>query len=166
MTEPFTPEDYARMTPEARARLWSPAELLPQTGPMMLIDEVTAVTDEGASSRTVIRADCLLVRDGVFAPEGLIEIMAQTVGLFAGARSRAAGLTVGPGLLLGTRRLTFFRDGLRPGETVETEAAAVFSDESGLWQFRCRSSVGGEPAAEAILTLFSPPEDYFDQYRS
>ena len=55
---------------------------------------------------------------------------------------------------------------LRPGETVETEAAAVFSDESGLWQFRCRSSVDGEPAAEAILTLFSPPEDYFDQYRS
>ncbi|MGN1150160.1 MAG: hypothetical protein ACI4SY_05590, partial [Sutterella sp.] len=98
--------------------------------------------------------------------EGLIEIMAQTVGLFAGARSRAAGLEVGPGLLLGTRRLTFHRDHLRPGDVVETEAVSVFSDESGLWQFSCRCAVGGDPAAEAVLTLFSPPENYFDQYRS
>lgn len=166
MTEPINPETYRRMTPEERARLWSAAELLPQTGPMMLIDEVTAVTDEGASSRTVIKADCLLVRDGVFASEGLIEIMAQTVGLFAGARSRAAGLDVGPGLLLGTRRLTFHREGLRPGDVVDTEAVSVFSDESGLWQFSCRSRIGAAPVAEAVLTLFSPPDNYFDQYRS
>lgn len=161
----ITLEFFEKLTPEERAKLWSAAALLPQSGPMMLIDDVVALTGNGATSRTVIKPDCLLVTDGVFAPEGLIEIMAQTVGLYAGAKSRVHGADVSPGLLLGTRRLTFHGDAPRPGDIVDTVAEAVFSDESGLWQFDCRSTIAGRPAAEAVLTLFSPPEGYFDQYR-
>ena len=158
-------ETYERLTPEARASLFTAEALLPQRAPMLLIDRPVAITDDGAVSETRVKADSLLTADGVFAPEGLIEIMAQTVGLFAGARTLVSGHPVEPGLLLGTRKMTLPASPIPVGTVLRTRAEKTFSDESGLWQFACEvtrlTDDREESIAQATLTLFSPPEGYW-----
>lgn len=165
MSSTISPAQWAALTPPERAGIWSAAELLPQTGPMCLLNEVIEISDTGAVSGALIPESGLLVDKGFFAPEGMIEIMAQTVGLFAGARSRAAGDPVRPGLLLGTRRLTLPQSPVPAGSKLITTAQEVFSDADGLWQFSCIVSLDEKPIAEAVLTLYAPAADYFNPYK-
>ena len=163
-----TPDDYAQMTPEDRARLFTADALLPQSAPMLFIDRPLAITDDGAMSETVVKADALMCEDGVFSPEGLIEVMAQTVGLFAGVQTLVAGHAVEPGLLLGTRKLELPAEPIPVGTVLRTRCDKTFSDESGLWQFACEVNRVREDHLEKIatatLTLFSPPDDYWTNF--
>lgn len=159
---------YDAMLPEDRAALFTAEALLPQRPPMLLIDRPLALFDDGALSETVIRADSLLSENGVFAAEGLIEIMAQTVGLYAGARSLVAGRPIEPGLLLGTRRLTLPTEGIPVGTRLITKTLQSFFDNDSLWQFTCEvrraEATEDTPLATATLTLFAPPPGYWDQF--
>lgn len=52
---------------------------------MRFIDEVLSADDQGARSRTVVRSDAIAVDDeGRFPALALIEVMAQTIGIYAG----------------------------------------------------------------------------------
>lgn len=52
---------------------------------MRFIDEVLSADDQGARSRTVVRSDTIAVDDeGRFPALALIEVMAQTIGIYAG----------------------------------------------------------------------------------
>lgn len=77
---------------------------------MRFIDEVLSADDQGARSRTVVRSDAIAVDDeGRFPALALIEVMAQTIGIYAGRNERLNGRAPGAGLLLGTRRMEFDR---------------------------------------------------------
>lgn len=140
--------------------------LLPQQPPMRLIDEALAADDASASSRTTVRADnLLLTAEGRFPALGLIEVMAQTIGIFAGRLRALEGEPPRPGLLLGTRRMTMARAVWPVGTVFLCRAEKTFESDEGLWQFDCRveAELDGEvlPAAEARLTVFNPPESAF-----
>lgn len=161
----LTPAVYAKMSPENRAKLFTAEALLPQRAPMLLIDRPLAITDDGAVSETVIKTDAMMCENGFFSPEGLIEVMAQTVGLFAGAQTLVSGKAVEPGLLLGTRKLELPAEPIPVGTVLKTRCDKTYSDESGLWQFACEVSRvendRDEMIATATLTLFSPPDGYW-----
>ncbi len=161
----LTPAVYAKMTPEDRAKLFTAEALLPQRAPMLFIDRPLAITDDGAVSETVVKADAMMCENGFFSPEGLIEVMAQTVGLFAGAQTLVSGKAVEPGLLLGTRKLELPAEPIPVGTVLKTRCDKTYSDESGLWQFACEVSRvendRDETIATATLTLFSPPDGYW-----
>lgn len=145
--------------------------LLPQQPPMRLIDTALHADDQSASSRTVITADNLLIDErGRFPAAGLIEVMAQTVGIFAGRMRILSGDIPRAGLLLGTRRLSLHQPSFPIGTVLLCRVEKTFESDDGLWQFDCRVEAAQTesteheciPAGEAMLTVFNPPEGYFD----
>ena len=68
---------------------------------MRFIDEVLSADDQGARSRTVVRSDAIAVDDeGRFPALALIEVMAQTIGIYAGRNERLNGRAPGRGFFL------------------------------------------------------------------
>lgn len=152
-----------------------PAEaepFLPQRLPMRLIDTALGADDFSAESRTTIRPDNLLLdAQGAFPGAGLIEVMAQTIGIYAGRLRLSAGLRPSAGLLLGTRRLRLAQRSFPVGAVLFCRIEKTFESDDGLWQFDCRVALerpdgAREPAGEAMLTVFNPPPGYFDQDRT
>lgn len=142
--------------------------LLPQRPPMQLIDTALSADDSATESRTAIRADNLLLNEnGRFPALGLIEVMAQTVGIFAGRMRILAGDKPREGLLLGTRRMLLNAPSFPVGSRLHCRVEKTFESDDGLWQFDCRVTLerdeGSEPAGSAMLTVFNPPPGYFDE---
>lgn len=146
-------------------RGWTTDELLAQKPPMRFMTEVDdVVCEEGrtpaASGRFTVPADhIMMTRDG-FPATGLFEVMAQTIGLYAGAANRAGGTAPKIGLLLGCRRLTFAHPFYPAESTFLTKVEEVFHSDDGLRQFSARvewlTDDGPQPAAEAVLTVYQP----------
>lgn len=150
----------------------SPAgDFIAQEPPMRFIDEALHADDEGALSRTVLSADSIAVdANGRFPALALIEVMAQTIGIYAGRIERLNGKAPSAGLLLGTRKMELFEPYFLPGDVLLCSVAKSFASDEGLWQFDCSVRVlpKGDaslerPAGHALLNVFNPPEGYFDR---
>lgn len=145
------------------------AAFLPQEPPMRFLDEALAADDERASGRLTVRADSIAVDStGLFPSAALLEVMAQTIGVYAGRMRLLAGQRPAAGLLLGTRRAVFSRPGWPVGTRFTAHAAKTWEGDDGLWQFDCAVEAEApgeapEPAARAVLTVFNPPENFFDR---
>jgi len=88
--------------------------LLPHRPPVRLVERVLRMDERGAAAELVVREPW--VRRGAFAPEALIEALAQTCALHAAARARPGERARG-GVLAGVSRFRFPARAL-PGETV------------------------------------------------
>lgn len=89
---------------------------------MRFVDEALSADDQGAKSRTLVRSDAISIDDkGRFPALALIEVMAQTIGIYAGRIERMNSRVPGAGLLLGTRRMEFDRPWFLP-ETCSSAA--------------------------------------------
>jgi predicted hotdog family 3-hydroxylacyl-ACP dehydratase len=98
-------------------------ELLPHTGAMALLEAV--VSHDAATTVCSAR----IGPDHVFAdPDGSVpswvglELMAQCAAVHGGLVARSAGEPVRPGLLLGSRRLSFATPAFSPGQRLRVRA--------------------------------------------
>lgn len=145
----------------------SASTLLPQSGPMLLVDEAVFISEDEARSRTRIKPDCILLdQSGRLPGSALIEMMAQTIGIYAGAVRAAAGLEPSIGLLLGTRDMKIFFEGVEPDDVVFCSAKKTFESDEGLWQFdvdaRLEDESGTRLLAQAAITVYNAPQEYID----
>jgi predicted hotdog family 3-hydroxylacyl-ACP dehydratase len=136
---------------------WSIDELLPQSGTMILIDDVVDWGEGWARSSVRIAEDSAFYEPGHGVPSWVgIEFMAQTVAMYIGICARQAGEPIRIGLLLGTRRFetacSFYRLGSRP--TVHVQE--VWRDEQ-MAAFECRVE-DRQTLASATLNLFQPKD--------
>ena len=141
MVEPFLPVE----------------QYVPHRSPMLLIDRLLADDGERVEVEATVPADGLFVRDGVMPSWVGVELMAQTIGVFAGRRSRERHEAVRLGFLLGTRRYTAKVDGSfgwGPGSRL-TPARRMVSAQ-GLSVFDCCILQGGQVVAEALMNVFQP----------
>lgn len=53
-------------------------DILPQREPFILVDRLTRFDDTHACTETLVSADSIFVKDGVYASEGMMEVVAQT----------------------------------------------------------------------------------------
>ena len=139
------------------AESFLPIELyLPHRGPMLLVDRLLSDEGERVRVEATVPADGLFVRDGVLPSWVGLELMAQTIGVYAGRRRRERNEAVRLGFLLGTRRYTCKTDGFPVGARLEIDAHLEILSEQGLAVFRCRILEGGIEVAEALLNVFQP----------
>ncbi len=132
-------------------------EYLPHQPPMVLIDELIEAGDNYAVSRLVIKPDTPFVTaQGLPAWVG-IELMAQTVSLFAGVRGKRLGLPPKIGFLLGTRRYHSSCAFFPLDSEVIISAKELYFGETKLGVFECRieSAVG---TVTANLNVYEPPD--------
>src|SRR5262245_43493862 len=130
--------------------------LIPQSGPMVLLDRVISVDGDSLLAEVCIRSNSLFFDvDGVGAWVG-IEYMAQAIAAWAGYTARLRGEPVKIGFLLGTRRYECSRPVFPLGSVLGVHVQRVFQNENGLGSFECFIDNEEGRVATATLTVFQP----------
>ncbi|MBN2668279.1 MAG: hypothetical protein JXR60_03535 [Bacteroidales bacterium] len=65
-------------------------KLIPQDHPMVLVDELLSISDDGLQTSFFVEKDHLLVKDDFLMPAALIENMAQTAAVLSGYEAKQA----------------------------------------------------------------------------
>lgn len=129
-------------------------ELLPHSGPMVLLDRVVAADDESLCAEVGVRQDSLFYAGGGVGGWVGLEYMAQTIGAFAGYRARLRGEPVRIGYLLGTRHYECHRPTFALGSRLKIYVQRVLQSADGLAAFDCRIDDDQGLAASANVTVF------------
>lgn len=133
-------------------------EVLPQTGPMRLLEAVVA-HDPKCTRCRVEPGRSELFRDATGRiPSWVgIEYMAQCIAAHGGLLARARGEAPRPGLFVGSRRLVFRRDAFEPGRVLEVSARHV-AGHSEILSFECSVLDPDEeaPLLEGRLNVLLP----------
>ncbi|MBQ9682402.1 MAG: thioester dehydrase [Neisseriaceae bacterium] len=145
-----------------------PAKLLPHTGKIVLLDSVLKCIDNRVVALATIQKDCILLPTdtATHLPTYLaIEIMAQTVGAWAGAVALSHGEKVRIGFLLGTRRFEMPVAEIQVGTELRCEATLSWQDDTGMGVFDCvlLNHQNEEKIATASLNLYRPNEQDLQQ---
>lgn len=129
---------------------------------MVLLSEVVSIDDTQAVSRTVIGQQMapFARADGSVSGSVILELMAQTVGLFAGRRARLRGQAPQIGFLLGTRSMSCTVSELAAGTQVQVRVRCVYLDEDNDLpsQFACEATLDDRVISEANLTVYQPQD--------
>ncbi len=147
----------------------SPAQLLPHSGRMILLERVVSYDDTRLLAQAEIDAQHILLPDGANALPSYLgaEIMAQGVAAWAGAHALDKGENVRLGFLLGTRKLTFRLPEIPVGTKLWVEIVQSWQDASGMGVFdcelRCREPLGDLPANTVLISgamnVYSPSNE-------
>jgi predicted hotdog family 3-hydroxylacyl-ACP dehydratase len=130
------------------------AELIPHTGPMILLDRVIAFDDNSLSAELVVRSG--LFGDDKTVPAWVgIEYMAQTIGAYAGMKARLAGEPIRLGFLLGTRRYNGNVAEFKVDTALTVRVDKIMQDDR-LGAFECRI-LGEGIEIGANLNVYQPP---------
>ena len=137
-------------------RAYTPAELLPQSGAMLLLDGIRDYGPDWLSATVTVRRDGYLCgAQGVPAWIG-IEYMAQTAAAWAGIEPHQAGRRPGIALLLGSRRYRCDIDHFPLAATLDINARLVMRDDDGLAAFDCEIRLGETVMATAQIKAYRP----------
>lgn len=144
------------------SRYLPPGDYLPHDAPMLLLDEVLAVSADAARCQVALSAD------GVLAPfldgEGrlpawyALELMAQTVGVWSGWHRHQQGeKKIALGMVLGARDLecsvTHF-----PADATLDIAVHLLMQDSRFGSFEATIHHHGQPVATGRINTFQPDE--------
>jgi predicted hotdog family 3-hydroxylacyl-ACP dehydratase len=137
---------------------WSVAELLPHSGPMVLIDDVLGAAPGWVAAGVRIAEDSMFLERSRGVPCWLgIEYMAQTIALYSGLEAKRAGRPVRIGLLLGSRRYEALTDHFALGSYLRIDAREEWHDGH-MGVFGCTIEEDGRHLARARLNVFLPPD--------
>jgi len=137
---------------------WSVAELLPHSGPMVLLDDVVGAGPGWVAAGVRIAEDSRFLEPGAGVPCWLgLEYMAQTIALYSGLAARRAGQPVRIGLLLGTRRYQAMAGHFPLGSYLRIDAREEWHDGQ-MGVFDCTIEEDGRCLARARLNVFLPPD--------
>jgi len=136
----------------------TPAQLLPHTTPMVLVDEVTELSDKRATCRLTLRPDSMFVEGGQVPGLVCIEYMAQAIGLYVGKKSLDRGEPIRIGFLLGTREMSVDVDHFDVGDELTLTAEHLFGEDT-LGSFRCTVERRGHTVASAVINVFRSADE-------
>lgn len=141
-----------------RAPLPPVAELLPQSGPMMLLDAVLEAGEHHIICTLTVRDDGLFsTADGRVPAWVGIEYMAQTIAAYSGYHRKRRGEPVDLGFLLGTRYYQCSVPAFPRRARLEVRADKDMDGLNGLSIFACRIQ-GDNIEATASLNVFLPED--------
>jgi predicted hotdog family 3-hydroxylacyl-ACP dehydratase len=133
-------------------------DVVPHRGSMLLLDALLAADEESVTVEGPVQRGQLFATDaGVPAYVG-IEVMAQAIAAWAGCRAVRLGRPVNPGFLLGTRRYACTLAHFPFGARLRIVARREIMGDNGLGMFACTLSLGESVLAEAMLSVFEPPD--------
>ncbi|MCC7599506.1 hotdog family protein [Janthinobacterium sp. FW305-129] len=135
-------------------------ELVPHSGPMVLLDRVLSADAENLCAEVAIHAGSVFYEAtsaGVGSWVG-IEYMAQAIAAHAGYLARLAGAPVKIGFLLGARRYEAQVPLFVNGSVLQVHVQQALQGENGLGAFECRIEMAGAVLAQATITVFQPED--------
>ncbi len=133
-------------------------DLLPHSGPMVLLDRVTSADAESICAEVRIRRNSMFYIDGGVGAWVGLEYMAQAIGAYAGYSAILRDEPVKIGFLLGTRNYQCLRPLFTLGSVIKVCAKRVFQDDNGLASFDCHIDDENGRIASASVTVFQPAD--------
>ncbi len=138
---------------------FSPAQILPHEGRMLLIDELIEQHDGGIVTALTIRPDTVLC-DGVTGVPVWVgmEYMAQTACAYSGVNQAREGKPPSISLLLGTRSYQAQVPVFKLGTRLIISATLVMRDDDDLAVFNCSitDEATGAPLASGDIKAIRP----------
>lgn len=136
------------------------APLIPHSGEMILIDRVTEFSSEHLIAETEIRANNILLKNGRLASFMGAEILAQGIAAWAGCKCTLAGLPIGLGYWLGSRKLNIHQPYIEVGTKLQIQVRMSIEDATGFGVFDCQllDLTSQQPIIDGILNVFTPKE--------
>lgn len=104
-------------------------KLIPHRDRMKLVEEVAAVDEKHAVTRSCVRSSWPLFSDGGVEATVLVELVAQTAAVSQSWRRSPTGGGKGRGWLVGIKAADFFVERLPLGTYVTTEATYLYGLE-------------------------------------
>ncbi|WP_298632752.1 hypothetical protein [uncultured Umboniibacter sp.] len=135
------------------------AKLLPHEGPMVFIDRGLEFGDDYALSSTEIEDDHLAAVEGRVPAYIGLEMMAQTIAMWAGYRDQQAGNKPKVGFLLGTRRYHTEVTYLPKNEPLYARVQEDLVGQNGLSSFCCELRTADKLICSARINVFKPTGD-------
>lgn len=136
-------------------------ELIPHSGPMVLLDEMTHWAPGEASCSLRIREGSPFVVDGKVDGISTIEHMAQGVAACLGHEALLGGDGVRVGMIIACKTFTLHVPELQVDDRATVEVKRLRGNET-LSHFDGSLKRGDETVAQAVMMLFHgerPPED-------
>ena len=136
---------------------YTPADLLPHSGRMILIDRIIACDEHRVHTEVTITAQHLFADENAQVPSYVgLEIMAQSVGVIAGYVWRRQQQAPRVGFLLGTRLFTANVSHFFASQCLQVTAQEVYREENGMAAYDCQICCAGEVLAQARLSAYEP----------
>lgn len=136
---------------------YSPADLLPHTGKMILVDRIVTCDAHSVHSEALISAHHLFADQNGDVPSYVgLEIMAQTIGLIAGYHWRLHKQAPRVGFLLGSRLYNANVSHFLNGQCLHIKANEVYREENGMAAYDCQIVCNEVVLAEARLSAYEP----------
>lgn len=131
-------------------------DFIPHGKPMVFVDDLIEEGDHFAIAQLTIRPELMFCEAEGLPTWSSIELMAQTVSLYAGIQSQKVGKAPKIGFLLGTRKLHLPVPFFAMGDVVTIRAERQYLHE-GLGQFACEIQYQGH-TINAMLSVYEPEE--------
>lgn len=145
------------------AEFLSAEHYLPHATPMVLVEQVVAVTEQTAHCRVRVCRDGVLDpflnADGELPAWFGIEIIAQTVGVWSGWHARQlSDNPPQPGMLLGGRGYRSHQPMFPAGALLDINVTLLMHDEK-IASFEGEISLNGELFASGRLNTYQPDDE-------
>lgn len=134
-----------------------PANLMPHSAPMVLIDRLIDVGEDFVHTQIDIRTDIPFFEKGKVPSYVGIEYMAQTIAVWSGFQSKKQGDMPKIGFLLGSRLLDLKVSHFFEGGTLDVYGHLIFNSEE-MASFDCWIDQDGQRLSNAKLNVFQPED--------
>jgi predicted hotdog family 3-hydroxylacyl-ACP dehydratase len=135
--------------------------ILAHRGTMLLLDRVSACTDETLTAFASVRADAWYTdADGAMPAWIGIELMAQAIAAHVGLLALRAGGKARPGVLLGSRRYEAHIPAFARDAQLRIEAKELLRghDGQGHGAYECAIHHDSVCCAEAVIKVYQPAD--------
>ena len=135
-------------------------DLIPHRRTMKLIDSIVNCGENHAETATLVKDTWPLVSDGFVNPIIAIELVAQTTGIYEGAkRFNEEGKKLGGrGWLVGIKKAEFFTDKISVGTLLTIKSDRGFTHE-GYGEVDGTVKEKDKIIAQVSIQVFQAPED-------
>ena len=137
-------------------------QLIPQRSPIVMIDALWSVRDDGAETGLSVKPDNIFVLDGFLREPGLIEHVAQSAAAFSGYSTHTKGLPPRLGYIGEVKKCEIHKLP-RTGEHLRTQLQ-VLGEAAGITLMSASSYIlqgeqdiienGTTPAMECLIKIF------------
>jgi predicted hotdog family 3-hydroxylacyl-ACP dehydratase len=133
--------------------------ILPHRGTMLLLNGISAFTDETLTAHAGVRADAWYADpDGAMPAWIGIELMAQAIAAHVALLSLRAGGKARPGVLLGSRRYEAHIPVFACGARLRIEVKELLRGEEGHGAYECTIHHESVCCAEAVIKVYQPAD--------
>jgi predicted hotdog family 3-hydroxylacyl-ACP dehydratase len=131
--------------------------IIPHRGTMLLIDAVSAFSEETLSARATVHADAWYAGPLGAMPAWIgIELMAQAIAAHVALVAMRGGGRARPGVLLGSRSFKALQPSFARGAQLLIHVTELLRSEEGHGAYECTIHDGDILCAEAVIKVFQP----------